>query len=75
MAPSLASLLRRSMKISVRSRLAFTCLALAWGLAAPGLRAQRVMENLGRGVVAVKAAEDKIFVSWRLLGADPAAAQ
>lgn len=73
MAPSLASLLRRSMKISVRSRLAFTCLALAWGLAAPGLRAQRVMENLGRGVVAVKAAEDKIFVSWRLLGADPAA--
>ncbi|ASO20708.1 hypothetical protein FHR81_005523 [Actinoalloteichus hoggarensis] len=32
----------------------------------------RPMENLGRGVVAVRAADDNVFVSWRLLGLDPA---
>ncbi len=32
----------------------------------------RQMENLGRGVVATKSAENKIFVSWRLLGTEPA---
>lgn len=34
--------------------------------------AQRQMERLGRGVVAVHQGEDKIFVSWRLLGTDSA---
>ena len=34
--------------------------------------AQRLMENLDRGVVAVRNAEGKVFVSWRLLGNDPA---
>ncbi|MBD0349891.1 MAG: rhamnogalacturonan lyase [Flavisolibacter sp.] len=33
--------------------------------------AQRVMENLGRGVVAVRNAEGKVFVSWRLSGTEP----
>ncbi|KAH7147132.1 hypothetical protein B0J13DRAFT_442205 [Dactylonectria estremocensis] len=32
---------------------------------------QRPMENLGRGLVAVRAGDDKAFVSWRLLGLDP----
>lgn len=32
---------------------------------------QRQMEKLGRGLVAVKQAEGKVFVSWRLLGTDP----
>ena len=32
----------------------------------------RVMENLGRGVVAVKAADNRIFISWRLLGTERA---
>lgn len=31
----------------------------------------RQMENLGRGVVAIKQPNGKIFVSWRLLGTDP----
>ncbi|MBW8687489.1 rhamnogalacturonan lyase family protein [Chitinophaga rhizophila] len=35
------------------------------------LCAQRRMENLGRGVVAVRSGQ-QIFVSWRLLGRDPA---
>jgi rhamnogalacturonan endolyase len=34
--------------------------------------APRQMEALGRGVVALKSAEKKIFVSWRVLGTDPA---
>ncbi|HYO09278.1 MAG TPA: carbohydrate-binding protein [Tepidisphaeraceae bacterium] len=32
----------------------------------------RVMENLGRGVVAVRASSTQVLVSWRLLGLDPA---
>ena len=35
------------------------------------LQAQRVMENLGRGIVAVPQTSGKAFVSWRLLGTDP----
>lgn len=36
------------------------------------LSAQRVMEKLDRGVVAVKLAEDKVYVGWRLLASDQA---
>ncbi|MFT3780548.1 MAG: rhamnogalacturonan lyase [Nibricoccus sp.] len=35
------------------------------------VRAARVMEELGRGVVAVQEADGKVFVSWRLLATDP----
>ncbi|GAA1848778.1 hypothetical protein [Myceligenerans crystallogenes] len=31
----------------------------------------RIMENLGRGVVAVRASSTSVLVSWRLLGLDP----
>ncbi|MBN1361696.1 MAG: rhamnogalacturonan lyase [Sedimentisphaerales bacterium] len=33
--------------------------------------AQRQMENLGRGVVAVNLDEGKVYVGWRMLGTDP----
>ncbi|MEW6306611.1 MAG: rhamnogalacturonan lyase [Verrucomicrobiota bacterium] len=33
--------------------------------------AQRQMERLGRGVVALHQGEGKIFIGWRLLGTDP----
>ena len=33
--------------------------------------AQRQMENLGRGVVAVNQGDGKVYVGWRLLGTDP----
>ena len=33
----------------------------------------RIMENLGRGVIAVHQPDGKVFVSWRLLGTDPEA--
>ncbi len=39
---------------------------LAW--AAPG---QRQMEFLGRGLVALRTGEEKVFLSWRLLGPEP----
>lgn len=34
--------------------------------------AQRVMEKLGRGVVAMRSTESQVYVGWRLLGTDPA---
>ncbi len=48
--------------------LAFACCLLA---AAP-LQAQRQMENLGRGVVVSRTATNTAYVSWRLLGHEPA---
>lgn len=36
------------------------------------LFAQRQMENLDRGVVAIHTGEDHFFVTWRVLGTDPA---
>ena len=33
--------------------------------------AHRPMENLGRGVVAIRSADDAAFISWRVLGLDP----
>jgi rhamnogalacturonan endolyase len=33
--------------------------------------AQRLMENLGRGVVAVNKGSGNVYISWRLLGTDP----
>jgi autotransporter-associated beta strand protein len=36
------------------------------------LRAQRQSENLGRGVVAMRPSSTEAYISWRLLGSDPA---
>lgn len=52
------------------ARLALAVLAL--GLLAPAGRAQRQMENLGRGVVALATDDRKVCLSWRLLKSDPA---
>lgn len=43
-------------------------LMLMLPLASP---AQRQMENLTRGIVAVKQADGSVFVSWRVFGTDP----
>ena len=32
---------------------------------------QYVVENLGRGVIAIRASESTVYVGWRLLGTDP----
>ncbi len=39
-------------------------------LCASGAMAQRQMENLGRGIVAILQNDGKVFVSWRMLGSD-----
>ncbi|HEX8549999.1 MAG TPA: rhamnogalacturonan lyase [Abditibacteriaceae bacterium] len=36
----------------------------------PATNAPRQMENLGRGVVALRQADGNVFVSWRMLGTD-----
>jgi rhamnogalacturonan endolyase len=47
--------------------------ALALLLSAAGVHAQREMEALDRGLVAVRQGDGKVFASWRLLGTDPGA--
>lgn len=39
--------------------------------AAPFCLAQRSMEALGRGLVAIRQPENKVFISWRILATDP----
>ena len=47
-------------------------LAVLFVLAATGhLHAQRQMETLGRGVVAMRTSSTQIYIGWRLLGNDP----
>jgi rhamnogalacturonan endolyase len=47
------------------------CPGLVPCLRAEGTAGARQMERLGRGVVAIKRGDGKVFVSWRLLGTDP----
>jgi rhamnogalacturonan endolyase len=49
-------------------RFAWMLTAMLLGSAPMG--AQRLMENLGRGVVAMRAGEAQVYVGWRLLGTD-----
>jgi rhamnogalacturonan endolyase len=61
--------------------LAPTIVSNGTGVAAPAAQAAvaqaavtpRPMEDLSRGLVAVRASETEVLVSWRLLGLDPAA--
>jgi len=34
-------------------------------------RSQRIMENLGRGLIAIKQPGGKVYIGWRMLGTDP----
>lgn len=52
------------------SRAAWKLLFLVPLLAPPALQAARRMENLNRGVVAVRKSSDQVFISWRVLGLD-----
>ena len=47
---------------------AATCACLLFPTAAP---AQYVAENLGRGLIAIRASETTVYLGWRLLGTDP----
>jgi hypothetical protein len=37
----------------------------------PSIQANRYMERLGRGVVAIRSSSSQVFISWRLFGLDP----
>ena len=52
-------------------RVIFSILCLLAFTNKSSLSAQRLMENLDRGVAAVRSADGKVFVSWRLLGTEP----
>ncbi|GAB2608822.1 rhamnogalacturonan lyase [Streptomyces capparidis] len=73
--------MKQSIKISIAGATAVlmsaaaTALSVDAGAAAPAgsvaAAAARPMENLGRGVVAVRSSSTSVLVSWRLLGLDP----
>jgi fibronectin-binding autotransporter adhesin len=56
------------MKLIARGRLVFVIAGVL--VLATGANAQRQMENLGRGVVAVPT-NAQVYVGWRMLGTDP----
>ena len=57
------------MKLRAKIELFFMIGAIL--LIATGANAQRQMENLGRGVVAVRTNSSTAYVGWRMLGTDP----
>ncbi|MEU6180418.1 hypothetical protein [Streptomyces coeruleorubidus] len=59
------------MRITATALAVCATLTVAAASPAPTVKAARVMENLGRGVVAVRANSSQVLVSWRLLGLDP----
>ncbi|QKJ32779.1 rhamnogalacturonan lyase [Mucilaginibacter mali] len=52
-------------------KLKYTLLTALIILTANALMAQRMMEKLSRGIVAVRKSTDTAFVSWRMLGTEP----
>src|SRR5262249_21961008 len=52
------------------SCLLVVCLLLLLLLASPAA-AQRQLEKLGRGVVAIRQSSTQVYVGWRMLGTDP----
>ncbi len=44
---------------------------IAAGIGFETINAARVMENLGRGVVAARTGSDSVYIGWRMLGTDP----
>ncbi|HEX6625666.1 MAG TPA: Ig-like domain-containing protein, partial [Pyrinomonadaceae bacterium] len=57
------------MKLKTGSRAALVCGMML--LLASAAQAQYLMENLGRGVVAVRQSSTEVYVGWRMLGTDP----
>jgi rhamnogalacturonan endolyase len=41
------------------------------GILTGSVSAQRLMENLGRGIVAINKGNGRVYISWRFLGTDP----
>ncbi|HMA65776.1 MAG TPA: hypothetical protein VKO63_11275 [Chitinispirillaceae bacterium] len=58
---------RRFFSIQLRSLHCFCLIFILVG----AISAQRLVENLGRGVVAINKGSGNVYISWRLLGNDP----
>ncbi|MES2374876.1 MAG: rhamnogalacturonan lyase [Bacteroidota bacterium] len=48
-----------------------TCLSILLLLSTTIITAQKQMENLGRGLVALRQSTDSVYISWRILGTEP----
>ena len=59
------------MKNSILKIRYFTVLAVVMLIAISPVMAQRQMENLDRGVIAIRNPNDSVYVGWRLLGTEP----
>lgn len=51
-------------------KIRFSLLVLAALLVVPSTFAQRQMEKLGRGIIAMRTGTSTAYVGWRLLGTD-----
>lgn len=62
-------------KHQLKSTSIAVCFLMFCSLFFTSVQAQRQMENLGRGIVAVPDADGNVFISWRLLGTEPSEIQ
>ncbi len=63
--------IRRCTSLTIAAAILCSYGGMPFAQAAAGEQpAARIMEKLGRGVVAVRASENTVFVNWRLLGLD-----
>lgn len=65
---SVNTLLEPQTMVSLRTRCLIGIASLL--LAGPAFAAPSLMENLDRGLVAVRSSESEVFLSWRVLGTD-----
>ena len=61
----------RSSSINAHKMIGFLSFIFILFSFSTAIHAQRFMENLDRGLVAVETGSNKVFISWRLLGTDP----
>ncbi|MGB4727209.1 MAG: hypothetical protein WBH86_07375, partial [Thermogutta sp.] len=54
-----------------RAAMWLSVLVMTWGVLGSSVYAQRQMDKLNRGLVAVQAGPGEVYVSWRLLKDDP----
>lgn len=62
---------KRSTANEIRRALCLLLSLTAFMLSAPPASAQKQMERLNRGLVAVRISNDQVYVGWRMFGTDP----
>ncbi len=60
-----------SMYIHINKKIAVVIITVLFCFLHQSIYAQRLMENLDRGTVAVRTSANEVFISWRLFGTDP----